>query len=176
MKIFARDLPEGALLKPYAQTEGCYTDCYALDFPRSVDLADFVTAFYTTPLFKLERIILRFAVSRPSTDDHARMVATGEAERFAAWNVEGRSTDQLLMCDMAGRTRSWFKTEPVDGEADGKTRLFFGSAVVPRSDEDGRDGGLGFVFSALLGFHKLYSRALLYSAGKRLASAVRRPQ
>ncbi len=111
MNIVARDLPDDALLGHYARREDCYTDCYALDFPRTVSLAAYVTAFYTTPLFKLERFILKWAVSRPSSDDQARQVAAGEVERFAAWSVEARTTDQLLMCDMAGRTRSWFKIE-----------------------------------------------------------------
>ena len=44
------------------------------------------------------------------------------------------------------------------------TTLFFGSAVLPR-----RRGGLGWQFSALLAFHKLYSRVLLGSAARRLA-------
>jgi len=49
------------------------------------------------------------------------------------------------------------------------TRLYFGSAVVPRrSARSGREG-LGPLFSSLLGFHKLYSRLLLRAARSRLA-------
>jgi hypothetical protein len=48
------------------------------------------------------------------------------------------------------------------------TSLYFGSAVVPvRSPKTGRTR-LGPVFSALLGFHKLYSRVLLRAARRRL--------
>jgi hypothetical protein len=43
------------------------------------------------------------------------------------------------------------------------TNLYFGSAVVQR-----QRGGLGWQFKALLGFHKLYLRILLYSAVRAL--------
>ncbi len=160
--VSKRELPGSALLGVYNRTEGCYTDCYTVDVPREVVLADFVAAFYTTWLFKLERFILKHAVSRPSTDQDARDVANGTIDRFAAWSVENRTADQLLMCDMAGRTRSWFMAEPHGVGA----RLYFGSAVVPAKPGDNK---LGIVFSALLGFHKLYSRALLAAAMRRLS-------
>lgn len=161
-------LPDSALLNRYADAEGCYTDCYATDVSGSVSLERYVTAFYTTPLFKLERLILRLAVSRPSTDREAEQVARGEIDQFAAWDVEDRSAGQLLMCDMAQRTRSWFMVEPFDGVQNTRTRLFFGSAVVPVVNAKTGVRELGFGFSALLGFHKLYSRALLWSAKSRL--------
>ena len=113
------DLPEDALLQRYRE-QGAYTDCFAIDVPEQVAHAAYVEAFYTTAVFKLER---------------------------------------LLMCDVAGSTRSWLMTAPA-----GKgTRLYFGSAVV-RS----RQGGL---FRALLGFHQLYSRILLRAAASRVLRA-----
>ena len=165
-KVTTHTLPDDALLGVYARSEGCYTDCYAVGVSGEIDLVRYVSAFYTTPLFKLERAILKYAVSRPSTDDEARKIAAGATDRFAAWTMEQRSDDQLLMCDMAGRTRSWFMVEP-DGDI---TQLYFGSAVV--SVTNGKTGRkeLGFVFLALLGFHKLYSRALLASAASRLGN------
>jgi hypothetical protein len=49
-----------------------------------------------------------------------------------------------------------------------RTQLFFGSAVVPpRSSSNGRR--MGPLFEVLLGFHKLYSHALLWSARARLS-------
>ncbi len=165
------DLPSGALLKIYADRDECYTDCYATDIAGAVSLADFVCFFYTTWLFKLERVILKYAVSRPSSDEEARRVADGTIDRFAAWTVEQRSDDQLLMCDIAQSTRSWFmvaKGEGTKGEGGG-TRLYFGSAVVPRAKPaSGNKKSFGIVFYALLGFHKLYSRALLATARRRL--------
>lgn len=154
-------LPASSLLAKYARA-GAYTDCYATDLARQVSIGDYIEAFYTTPLFRIERVILRYAVSRPSTDAEAGRLAAGNADRFAAWSVEARNQSELLMCDFKRRTRSWLMAEPLPGRA--ATRLLFGSAVVALS----RRGTRGAVFSALAGFHKLYSRALLSAAASRL--------
>ena len=155
-------LPDDALLRRYEQQPGAYTDCFSADTPDTVPFERFVAAFYTTPLFKLERLVLRLALRRPSTDAEAADLAANKRESFAAWTVEARRANQLLMRDLAGATRSWFMVEPLpDGTS---TRVFFGSAVVPRSGE----AKLGWPFHLLLGFHKLYSRALLATALRRL--------
>jgi hypothetical protein len=52
------------------------------------------------------------------------------------------------------------------------TRLYFGSAVVPVVDETSGQARMGLAFKALLGFHRLYSRALLSAAHSRLARAA----
>lgn len=130
--------------------------------------ARYIEAFYTTAVFRLERLILDWVVSKPSSDEEARRLAHGEADRFAAWSVEARAPDQLLLCDYQHRTRSWLMSaRNVSGDG---TRLYFGSAVVARS---GGSGGskLGFPFDALLGFHQLYSRVLLRSARSRLLAS-----
>jgi len=166
-------LPSPALLTKYADS-GAYTDCFVTEIARTVSHAEFVEAFYTGGLFKLERFLLRVFISKPSTDLQARQLAAGELNAFAAWRVEGRAVDQLLMCDVSGRTRSWLMVSAA--EAPGRTRLYFGSAVVPRSsavNPSTDKPGMGFVFKALLGFHKLYSRALQSAATKRLARAER---
>jgi hypothetical protein len=143
-------LPSDALLQKYVQS-GAYTDCYSTTISSEVSLLDFVTAFYTTWLFKLERIILRVAVSKPSTDEEAASLLRGERDKFAAWYVEDRAENQLLMCDFRDQTRSWFMVSP--------GRIYFGSAVVPVQKNS---------FRWLLGLHRLYSRALLAAAKSRL--------
>jgi hypothetical protein len=110
-----------------------------------------VEAFYTTWLFKLERVILKVAVSRPSTDEQVKALMAGELDTFAAWYVEDRADDQLLMCDFRDQTRSWFMVTP--------GRLYFGSAVVPIDQPS---------FKLFIGLHRLYSRALLAAARSRL--------
>lgn len=159
-------LPELAFLNKYVQS-GAYTDCYAADVARRVTHAEYVEAFYTGALFKIERHLLAWFASRPSTDGQARDLASGMSDTFAAWRVEERSADQLLMCDLSGRTRSWLMVAPV-ADSSASTRLYFGSAVVPAFDRASGRPGMGMVFKALLGFHKLYSRALLHSARSRL--------
>jgi hypothetical protein len=157
-------IPDGSLLAAYPP-RGAYADCYATTVDSAVAMDRYVAAFYTTRLFKLERFVLRLA-SRPSTDADAGQLARGAVDRFAAWTVEARSDDQLLLCDYTGRTRSWLMVEPLEH---GGTRLYFGSAVVARGRRDGERPALGFPFAALLGFHRLYSRALLAAARARLA-------
>jgi hypothetical protein len=160
-------LPPDALLNRYVAS-GAYADCYVTEVARRVSHAEFVEAFYTTAVFKLERWILRVFVSRPSTDAQAGQLARGELSSFAAWSVEGRAPDQLLLSDLSGRTRSWLMVAEENSDLI-RTWLYFGSAVVPiRSVKTGR-ASLGPVFSALLGFHKLYSRVLLRAAGRRLS-------
>lgn len=161
-------LPDGALLQRYA-SDGGFVDGYATLVAGNVALATFVEAFYTTPLFRIERLILRTLARRPSTDHGARALARGESSSFAAWTVEQRTHEQLLLRDFTGRTRSWLMVVPVARE--GGTRLVFGSAVVPAGGSSGKPR-MGAVFTALMGFHRLYSRLLLAAAARRIAAAA----
>lgn len=155
-------LPTGALLACYQ--DGHYTDCFSLHVQGTFTHQQFVEAFYTTPLFKTERFVLRWLVGRPSTDDDVKRLAAGDTQAFAAWTVEDRAQDQLLLCDFRGKTRSWLMVEPVGGA----TRLYFGSAVIKAVSRDDGTPEMERSFSLLLGLHKLYSRALLRAAARRL--------
>jgi hypothetical protein len=84
-----------ALLTKYANS-GAYTDCFTTEIARTVSHAEFVEAFYTGGLFKVERFLLRVLISKPSTDLQARQLAAGELNEFAAWRVEARAVNQLL--------------------------------------------------------------------------------
>ena len=154
-----------SLLHGYASA-GAYTDCFTIDLPGVVTHAQFVTAFYTSRLFKVERAILRWVLGMPSTDAEMAQVAAGSLDRFAAWTVEARAPNQILACDFQNRTRSWLMTAPVVGSTL-TTRLFFGTVVVP--DVDRKPGGQTMppAFRRLLGFHRWYARALLRSAVAR---------
>lgn len=163
------ELPAEALLQRY-RASGAYADCYCVDVSHAVLHADYVQAFYTTAVFKLERLILRWFAARPSTDAQAVSLARGETDVFAAWSVEGRAPNQLLLCDFTRRTRSWLMAAPLPSG----TRLYFGSAVVPLHDRHGAPR-LGLGFTALLGFHRLYSRVLLSAARSRLALPAVKP-
>jgi hypothetical protein len=162
------ELPTDALLRKY-QGRGAYTDCHATEVAWPIGRAEFVEAFYTTGVFKLERLILDWLASRPSTDDEARQLAAGTRDAFAAWTVEEQTAEQLLLRDVSGRTLSWLMVAPVgNGDRVGSTRLYFGSAVIPVVNADTGKTALGFTFRSLLGFHKLYSRVLLRAARSRL--------
>jgi len=160
-------LPDETLLDKYVRS-GAYTDCYRTEVPGNVTQAQFVSAFYTTAVFKLERVILKLAASKPSSDTQARQLADGTIDKFAAWQVESRCENQLLMSDYQGRTRSWFMVLPVGSKNDRKTQLYFGSAVIPVQNEGTDRLSIGIGFGVLLGFHKIYSEILLCAARSRL--------
>ena len=162
-------LPINALLTKYTGA-GAYADCFATDIARSVSHAEFVEAFYTGRLFKLERLLLRAFLSKPSTDLQAQQLAASELNEFAVWKVEARAENQLLLCAIDGRTRSWLMVSTTD--VPGGTRLYFGSALLPGRKTGNASTGkptMGFTFKALLSFHNFYSRALLSAAARRLS-------
>ncbi len=160
-------IPPNTLLDRYS-TQGTYADCYSTEIPGQVVFPDFVFAFYTTTLFKLERLILKVAVSKPSTDHEARQLSDGTNETFAAWYVEGRTENEILMRDFEGRTRSWLMVAPMNTRRGARTRLYFGSAVVPVPNPKTGKLSLGFKYHARLRFHRVYSVLLLYSAKLRI--------
>ena len=165
--IVSCSIPDDALLN-YYRVKGTWTDCYVTNIQGSVSRARFVTAFYTSPVFRLERLILKVVASRPSTDSQAEQLATGTSVVFAAWDVEARTYNQLLLSDFSRRTRSWFMAVPVTDSGTLYTRLYFGSAVVPVKNPETGTLAPGRMFRALPGFHKLYSAVLLYAARSRL--------
>lgn len=166
-------VPANTALNKYSMN-GAYVDCYLTEIPGRVSFPEFIFAFYTTLLFRLERLILKLTVSKPSTDIQARQLADGDIETFAAWQVENRSDNEILMCDFLGRTRSWLMAAPVNAAGGVRTRLYFGSAVVPVRNSKMGKLSLGFRFRALLGFHKVYSVLLLYSARSRIMGTYSR--
>jgi len=159
-------IPANTLLDKYSM-DGGYADCYSTEIPGQVSFSEFVFFFYTTYLFKLERLILQWTISKPSTDPQARQLADGIRITFAAWQVENHNQNELLMCDFQGQTRSWMMVVPVSSV---QTRLYFGSAVVPNQNTITGERSIGFVYRALLGFHRIYSILLLYSAKWRIMS------
>jgi hypothetical protein len=159
-RINRAEIPDGALLAPY-QTKGAYTDCFTLDVSHAVSQEHFIAAFYTSWLFKIERSIIAIFVRMPSTDVQALALAAKQSERFSAWTVEARTQDQLLLCDYQSRSRSWLMTASLQT---GGTRLYFGSAVLPRRPDGQRDYAFWPVFRLVTPLHRLYSRALLRAA------------
>jgi hypothetical protein len=162
------EVPKGSLLSRY-QTDAGFADCYVTEVPGAISQAAYVEAFYTSPLFKVERTILKYCVAKPATDADARRLAAGAATTFSAWKVEGQSQSELLLADYSGRTRSWLMTSPaVEPGRSPSTRLYFGSAVVPHRRAGTSQPNMGWPFHALLGFHRLYSRLLLRAASSRV--------
>ncbi len=171
MTLFAvksQALPGETLLEPYRIMPGAYTDCFSLSINSKVAHSEFVIAFYTSFLFKIERAILKKWVNKPSTDAQVKELAEGRLDDFAAWSVEQRQSDQLLMCDFMNRTRSWLMVGADHYDTTDRSTLYFGSAIVPAEDSGPGERRIGTTYRLLLGFHKLYSRLLLASAGAKL--------
>jgi hypothetical protein len=168
------EVPPNSLLRGYKDSTG-FADCCVTEVPGAVTQQAFIEAFYTSPLFKIERTMLRYIASRPATDADAMQLAIGKATTFSAWRVEGQSASELLLADFTGRTRSWLMAVPEGGpDQPLRTRLYFGSAVIPLAGKAGSAGQqprMGWMFHALLGFHRLYSRLLLRAASRRVVQS-----
>ena len=166
MKLFRSvnkvPLPDGALLQEFVD-HGHYTDCFVARVRNDVTFPEYVASFYTTPLFKAERLVLKWLVFRPSTDDEARQLSRSEIHEFAAWKEHSRSDNQLVMMDFRQQTCSWFMLVPQENG----NLLYFGTAVM-RNRETSSGRKMPWIHRSLLGFHRLYSRALLQAAARRL--------
>jgi len=175
-QVIQDSLADDALLKTWRggrhpELWGGYGDCFTVPIDRRVSLAEFVGAFYTTPLFRIERLILRLLAASPSTDEEIGQLLAGSRNTFAAWELSARTETQLLMSDRYGKTRSWFRVVP---QVSGGTLLQFGSAVAAKPGARG-SFRMSNGFHVLLGFHRLYSRLLLQSARKRLLGRAATP-
>lgn len=145
-----------------------YADSYRTEVDGHISMEDYVYKFYTSPLFKLERFILKWLVRKPSTDTQAKELLEGNSNKFAAWTLEDRGEHELLMRDMADRTRSWFMVNHLGTKENPKTQLYFGTGISPSPKRKNRKSSIGFFFNALLPFHKVYSVLLLYFAKRQL--------
>lgn len=159
-------LADDALLKTYRggvrpERWGKYGDCFSVTVDRAASLAEFVFAFYTSPVFRIERWLLRALMRAPSSESDARALADGSAASFAVWYVGERTATQLLMCDRYERTRSWFRVVPLEG---GRTLLQFGSAIAAAHADRAGGRAPGGRFRLLLRFHVVYSQLLLHAA------------
>ena len=165
------EVPPNSFLRQYKDGLG-YADCYVIKVSGTVTQAAYIEAFYTSPLFKIERTLLQYLVSKPATVADARALAGGGVTRFSAWRVEAQSSSELLLADFTGRTRSWLMAVPVaSGNDSPGALLYFGSAVVPLSGQGAQS--MGWLFHALLGFHKLYLRLLLGAASQSVRPSNR---
>jgi hypothetical protein len=157
-KVQSAQLPADALLERYRKS-GDFTDCRVVEVAGSVSLGELIAAFYNSAAFRPERWLLGLVLGRGANAADVASLAAATTERFAAWTVEARLPNQILLCDFQSKTRSWLMVEPLPQG----TRLWFGSAVVTsRSRFD------ALVFRALLWFHAAYSQVLLRSAAKAL--------
>lgn len=167
MSIQAIEVPENALLYGHVE-QGEYADAFATEISQDIKLADFIRAFYSSPVMRTERLILAL-IGRSSSTQQVEQLANAEITAFAAWRVAERQERQILLPDFRDQTCSWLMVESLDA---GATRLYFGSGVHrKRQDRVGAEG-LGKHFQLLLRFHLLYSRLLLWAAKRQLEKSA----
>lgn len=159
--------PSDALTKR-DRDKGAMTDCFYIDKPGNVSLEEYISAFYTTRLFKAERAILSIVIRKPSTDKDAILLSQNKTDRFSAWTVEERTFNQILLRDFKGDTKSWLMVQPMTTKALPTTRLYFGTVVVPKKISKDGKASVSYIFHLFGGLHRIYSRALLKSAYNKL--------
>lgn len=167
MSVETGPIPENGLLNAYARQPGCYTDCFYVDVPGTVKFSDYVHAFFNTPVFRLERKILGLFASSPSVDKDVADLASGAGDTLAMWKVEARDATQVIMAVGKSPIKTWLMSHESSASS-GATRLYFGSAVQPLEHSPSGAPRIGRMFHIFLGFHKLYSRILLWSAKRNL--------
>jgi len=165
-KVIETELPNNALSASYKQ-QGAFVDCYYIDIEKDILLDEYIQAFYTTALFKLERSLLSLATFKPTFDREAVELSLGQSDSYSIWTVEGREDQQIMLRDFSGNTRSWLMIQKLN-ESEMGTRLYFGSVVVPKGTVKNGQASFGMLFHLLGKFHKVYSRALLSAAYKKL--------
>lgn len=163
--------PPASSLLARLQRDGHWVDGFTITVALAATPAQFIEAFYTTRLFKAERLVLRLLAGRASTDAQAAELARGTRERFAVWRVTARTADEILLTDDSGRTASWLMAVPAPSATGAATRLCFGSAIRPRVVSPSEPPRFSPLFHALLGLHTVYSRRLLLAAARRLQAA-----
>lgn len=102
MSVKIGQIPETGLLKPYSVRPGCHTGCFFVDVPGRVELSHYVSVFFTTPVFKLERKVLSVLAASPSDHQDVVDLASGAGDRLSMWRVEARHVTQTAPHGHAG--------------------------------------------------------------------------
>jgi hypothetical protein len=165
-KVIATELPSDALTATYKE-QGAFVDCYSIDIATDISLIKYIQAFYTTSIFKLERSLLSLVTLKRTKDDEAVELSWGRSDNYSIWTVEGRESNQIMLCDFTGNTRSWLMVEKSSG-SEISTCLYFGSVVVPKGKVENGQASFGVLFHLFGKFHQVYSRALLNAAYRKL--------
>ena len=164
--IIQETIPCDALAVKYIN-DGAFADCYCINIGNKISLKRFINTFYTTKLFKIERTVLSMITTKLTADKDAIKLSLGETESYSIWTVESRTSNQILLRDITGRTRSWLMVKHI-GSTEMTTRLYFGSVVIPKYVSENGQVKFGTIFNVISGFHKVYSKLLLHAAYKKL--------
>ena len=155
-------------MQQYTEIEGCSADAFKDNVKFPVSLEEFIQAFFGSNAFQMERTLLKIIGKPYVSPADIKALAASQQTQFAIWQVEAQSDHEIMLKVGNGPIRSWLMVLP---EQNGKTSLYFGSAVLPQDKTKNGTPQIGFLFRALIGFHNFYSRLLLNSATKKLIQA-----
>ena len=74
-------------------------------------MSDFIEAFYKTPLFRLERVVLSLAPKGRMLDADVTALSKGLTDRISIWEVETRHDAQIFLS--AGGAKPWLMVQPI---------------------------------------------------------------
>ncbi|ORX96183.1 hypothetical protein K493DRAFT_407314 [Basidiobolus meristosporus CBS 931.73] len=171
--------------------EQIYLDSFSIQVPQSqlsiprsaadrdALLNSYARAFYTSPVFKLERLLLGWFKSStqtpPETDKDilAKKFQVGDVVAVETYTVVKRDSNQVefkfsLQKDVIDGT-SWLAVQEPETE-DGAYTFWFGTAIYPAAEELAEFESRFKSDNFEARFHKLYSRVLIDMAVKKLAS------
>ncbi len=168
--IKSSPLPEGAFLQNEITDPEVYADCFYADLPRRVTLQQYIRAYFDAPVFRAERVILKHALSSPSTTEDVHNLAKGTGTSLAAWHMTHRDNEQILLAIPKGPVRTWLMVTKHPSKT-GHSRLYFGTALVPPSNPRKSQLKIPPVYRFFIGPHRLYSRLLLSQAIRALRTA-----
>ena len=109
VNVVSVPLREHSLIAGQSLHERYVTNCFRNEIPKTVDLSDFIDAFYKTPLFRLERLVLSLATTGRMRDVDITALSKGQVDRISVWQVETRLDAQILLS--AGGTKSWLMVD-----------------------------------------------------------------
>ncbi|NVE95130.1 hypothetical protein [Altererythrobacter lutimaris] len=160
-KVRACELPEGSLLAGFGGADD-YRDCFCREVPGEVSLEQYIERFYSSAVFRPERVVLGL-IGRGASAEDIRALASGESDQIAVWKVVERKPDEILLLSRDTNTASWLavsSSSEAVGQTKNKTKLLFGSWVGGINESRWR---------VMLAPHVWYSRLLLESAAKGLS-------
>lgn len=118
--------PDGALINAYASIPGGYIDSFYVDVPGEVTLSEYILAFFNTPIFRMERLVLGLIPSGRSSSQSIVDLASGSGDKMSGWKTEAREDNQLLLAAGDGPVRTWLMVQSAQTDED-SSRLYFGS-------------------------------------------------
>ena len=159
--------PGNSFLLSLSKDYGVYSDCFVATVEGHIDFQTLIDVFFDTWVFRIERLILAAAGMRPANYQALQQLASGKTDHFAAWKVVQRDTSQMLLAVPGSGIRTWLMVQPVNTDPT-STRLYFGSAIVPKPGVDGEKAQKALLRRLMNRFHLFYSKLLLSAAVKAL--------